>query len=503
MKKTSNHTDKYFSYFLPTVIFLSVFAGCLAMGPYLFNSDGDLGRHITLGRIILEREEIPTIDEFSHTRRGNPFSPHEWIAEVIFALAYNWFGLSGVVVFCGALLGLVFWLLTYRVLLITRSTPITLILVVIGLAASRIHWLARPHIFTFLFLLLLVELLQSGMRFRWKVIFYSLLQLLWVNTHGAFVSGLVVLGVFIAGDILQSLVREHRNVITRQVIEYLVLMLLGLLISLINPDGINIWITIFGFLSNRYLVSHTAEYQPPILYQTGVIPFTILLVLSLVCIIFTWNKLSFHKLLLLVLFGFFGITSGRNIPLFILLALPILAEGFSPFFPRFRMQLDAQLSLNEHENTVNHNPVIYLVFLFVLSFAFGGLVYKILPGLSDRNIHSPEKFPVAAVEWLQSHPQKGNVFNEFMWGGYLLFKAYPNIPVFIDGQTDFYGEALTRDYEVIINGWDGWDQKLLTYQVDWVLVRPDSGLWKVIKDQKDVWVVIYTDATSAIARRKY
>lgn len=502
MKKSSNQPDKYFSYFLPTVIFISVLAGCLAMGPYLFNSDGDLGRHITLGSIILERGEIPTIDEFSHTRLGDPFSPHEWIAEVLFALAYIWFGLSGVVLFSGVLLGLVFWLLTYRVLLITRSTPITLILIVIGLAASRIHWLARPHIFTFLFLLLLVELLQSRMKFIWKVILYCVLQVLWVNTHGAFVSGLVVLGIFILGEILQSVIREKHLTITKLVKEYLVLMVMGLFISLINPDGFKIWTTIFGFLTSRYLVSHTAEYQPPVLYQTGVLPFTIMLVLSIVCIILAWKKLSFYKLLLLLFFGVFGVTSGRNIPLFILLALPILAEGFSPLFPRFRMQLDSQLDSIEPDGGIKQNPAIYLILLIVFSFAFGGLIYKILPGISERNVHSPEKFPVAAVEWLQRNPQKGKIFNDFMWGGYLLLKAYPDIPVFIDGQTDFYGEGLTRDYEIIINAWDGWDEKLSSYQVDWVLIRTDSPLWNLMKDQKDDWTLVYADATSVITRRK-
>jgi hypothetical protein len=140
--------------------------------------------------------------------------------------------------------------------------------------------------------------------------------------------------------------------------------------------------------------------------------------------------------------------------------------------------------------------------LFLFSFAFGGLVYKILPGISERNVHSPDKFPVAAVEWLQSNPQNGKVFNDFMWGGYLLFKAYPDIPVFIDGQTDFYGEALTRDYEIIINAWDGWDEKLSTYQVEWVLIRADSPLWNTMKVIKDEWALVYSDATSVIARRK-
>ncbi len=502
MTTQRSSADKYFAYFLPTVIFLSVFAGCIAMGPYLFNSDGDLGRHITLGRIILERGSIPTLDELSHTRLGDPFSPHEWIAEVIFALAYTWFGLSGVVLVTGAVLGLVFWLLTYRVLKISASTPITLILIVIGLAASRIHWLARPHIFTYIFLLLMVELVQSRMRFRWKLLCYAILQLLWVNTHGAFVSGLAVLGMILVGDAVDALRQKQNPLQAPPVRENLALFFLGLALSLINPDGIQIWATIYGFLSSRYLVSHTAEYQPPNLLQTGVLPFTIMLALGLVCAVIAFRRLALRKILLLIFFGIFGITSGRNIPLYILLALPILAEGFAPLLPRFRMQLDAQLGgVDQPAQSSPLNLAVFLSVLFVLSFGFGGLIYRLQPGLSSRNELSPQKFPVEAVTWLETHPQQGNVFNDFMWGGYLLFRSYPDIKVFIDGQTDFYGEALTRDYESIINAWDGWQTKLASYRVDWVLVRTDSPLWRAILADPLAWQPVYSDDTAGIARR--
>jgi hypothetical protein len=62
------------------------------------------------------------------------------------------------------------------------------------------------------------------------------------------------------------------------------------------------------------------------------------------------------------------------------------------------------------------------------------------------NAYDPEKFPVAAVNWLETHPQDGEMFNYFIWGGYLLYREWPDLQVFIDGQTDFYGETLSREY---------------------------------------------------------
>ncbi len=102
-----------------------------------------------------------------------------------------------------------------------------------------------------------------------------------------------------------------------------------------------------------------------------------------------------------------------------------------------------------------------------------------------------------AVEWLESHPQPGRMFNDFMWGGYLLFRMWPDTLVFIDGQTDFYGEALTRDYEVISNGWDGWDRLLQKYQISWVIIPVRSPLVDVL-DGSGNWQRIFADPTAVI-----
>ncbi len=375
MKPTS--PSRFFPYFLPTVIFLSVFVGCLALGPFLFNVDGDLGRHLTLGQVILDRGTIPTTDEFSHTRFGDPFSPHEWIPEVIFRLFFNWQGLSGVVLFTALLLGLVFWLITYRIFRITHSTPITLILVVIGIAASRIHWLARPHIFTYLFLVLWMELLVSTIRFRWKLVLAVFLMLLWVNTHGAFILGLVVLVCFMGGYFIQGIFQHKSDEYLPLLKQFAILFGVSLAISLINPDGIRIWQTIYGFLSSRYLVSHTAEYMPPVLYQTGVLPFTLLLILGIICLVLYWKTLSVHKVILLFAFGVFGITSGRNIPLYIIISLPILAECFARLLPDFKLQLDRQNESSSPKSEPKPFLFGFPVALSILIFLFGIGLFQI------------------------------------------------------------------------------------------------------------------------------
>jgi hypothetical protein len=121
--------------------------------------------------------------------------------------------------------------------------------------------------------------------------------------------------------------------------------------------------------------------------------------------------------------------------------------------------------------------------------------------LSRQGNHfDPAIFPVEASEWLQANPQQGNVFNHFTWGGYLLHSHWPEYRVFIDGQTDFYGEKLTREYDVIISAGAGWQDLLESYDVSWAILPADSRLACAMQDAG--WESLYNDPTAAILRRR-
>jgi hypothetical protein len=89
------------------------------------------------------------------------------------------------------------------------------------------------------------------------------------------------------------------------------------------------------------------------------------------------------------------------------------------------------------------------------------------------------------------------MFNYFPWGGYLLYRTWPQQQVFIDGQTDFYGEDLTRQYEKVITLGDGWQETLVDFDVDWVIMPADSEL-SLALDLNQSWERKYTDQTAAV-----
>ncbi len=89
------------------------------------------------------------------------------------------------------------------------------------------------------------------------------------------------------------------------------------------------------------------------------------------------------------------------------------------------------------------------------------------------------------------------MFNNFIWGGYLLYRTFPENPVFIDGQTDFYGEDLTLEYAQVVSLDDGWQDVLGKYDVSWVIIQSGKPLVHALQNELN-WKIVYQDATATI-----
>ncbi len=479
---------------LRDIFFMAVFFAVIGFGPRLLNVDGDLGRHITLGEVILQTGRIPTQDPFSHTMRGQPLTPHEWLADVFFALAYRLAGLNGVVWLCALVIALTFTLLFRQTWQRSNLILLALGMALWAVAASSLHFLARPHLWTMLFLALWtggLETLRRGEGFRWWLL--PLLMLLWVNTHGAFIAGFVVWGAYGAAGIAY---RGKRLTLRKSYLwRWGCIGALSALATLLNPAGWRLWETTFGFLRNRYLVSHTAEYMPPNFHNSSTWPFLLLVVFSVLLLALKGQKLRPVHALLLTGWTAMALYSTRNVPLYAIIAAPILAEAAAA--EQWPMAAGLQTRLGAMEASLKGVlwPAAFIVLVGVALAQGAQLDFQ---GRGNRFL--PETFPVQAADWLTENPQQGLVFNYFPWGGYLLFRFQGRLPVFIDGQTDFYGEALTREYEQVITQADGWPQTLQKYQVDWAILPADASL--AITLARDLgWQIVYQDETTVILHK--
>ena len=477
-------------YFFPRIqdgFFVGLLIAVWLIGPSLFSADGDLGRHITIGTYMIENRNIPTRDIFSHTMTGERLVPHEWLAQVALASAHALMGLSGDVVLAAILIATTFTL-TYREMIRRNVSQIlALVITILAAFASSLHWIARPHLFTFLLLAIWSYQLEYNSR---KVWLFPIIMLIWANTHGAFIAGFVIWGAHMAGWVWDLLQKQS----TIQAGWHLFIIgIASFVVTLINPAGWHLWGTSVGYFGSQFLIDQTVEYKSPNFHNWSTWSFLAMLGLSLIMLSFR-GRLRTHEALLLAGWTAMSLYSARNIPLFAIITAPYLAQLIHPVIEEASMlrRLDQTITSVEKNLRGTFYPALATILLIGAS---------IVPGQSNNiNDFDPNRFPVSAVDWLHAHPQDGKMFNNFIWGGYLLYRLWPQQLVFIDGQTDFYGEALSREYIQVSLLQTGWENILKKHEVSWVIVQSDKPLVNGLREQLR-WEIIYRDDTATILRK--
>jgi len=482
---------------LPTsgTVIVTAAVGWALFGVRLFRNDGDVGRHIRLGRYILESGTIPRVDLFSHTMSGQPFVPYEWLSEVIFAAADRMGGLPAVAVltsllFAGAAL------VVFRLCVLLGAGPLLAAAIsTLSIALQAVHLLPRPHLFTTLFAACTLLLLESYRRRPngWLLVCLVALMALWANLHGGFLVGLVVVGVYLVDAWRPGSKANSGRV------QLSLAMVGGFLATLLNPAGIEIWSHTISYLGVDFLVDQTDEYRSPDFHQLYGKVFLVGILAGFALLGSGRSRAGFRDLTLFLGWLVAGLISARNIPLFGVLAVPWFAlwtqnSAASASRPdgllRRLQDLDARGRAVE---TQLSGAIPTLVFVIVA-------ISLALTGGRDRYSFESGSFPVVAMAAIGDVVPPGNVFNEMPWGGYLLYSR-PELPVFIDGQTDFYGEELSRDYLRIRELAPGAFDLLDRYSIDWVLVRSTVPLVQGL-DLKPEWTCAYRDPIASIFVRQ-
>ena len=178
---------------LEYIFFAAIFWGIASTGPILLNSDGDLPRHLLVGKLIRTTHEVHLTDIFSYRTTGYPSIPHEWLSQVILSIFYDFMGLGGVVFLTAAIVTFVWVLIYYDALARSESLISALLFTGLGIGASLIHVLPRPHLFSYLFTtlwILILEQIRKDKIQKWWLL--PVLMLVWVNLHGMFVLGIVI-----------------------------------------------------------------------------------------------------------------------------------------------------------------------------------------------------------------------------------------------------------------------------------------------------------------------
>src|SRR5215212_6187929 len=476
---------------LSAVLFIILFSSALTLGPRMLNIDGDLPRHLLMGKFVLETGAPPAQEIFSYVYENRPYVAQEWLAGVIFYTADLLLGLNGVVLLAGILIASAFTVLYAETVSRNKELTLTLLLIILGALVTSIHWVTRPHLFTMLFLaiwLILTDRLYRGIRVRLWI--FPALMLLWANIHGEFIAGFLVLIAYIAGWLWMNLF-AYSSMALETGKKLGLVTLLSFAVCNISPAGIRTWSIVFRYINNRYLLSRIAETRPPDFSRAEYWPLLILLALSIYLLVTKRDRFSPPQFFLIAGFGVMSLLSARNAHL-VGIVLPFVLSsaitGISAILPYHKIEA----AIRKMESQVSGSVLPILLSILIASIMLTGPA-------AGFNRFEPAVFPVDAVGWLEKHPQSGRMFNAFDWGGYILLHLWPEQKTFIESHTDVTGEV-TQKYEAVVTLQAGWREIFNQYNITWAIIPPDSPLSRELIGQG--WEILYEDQTAVILNKK-
>jgi|HubBroStandDraft_6_1064221.scaffolds.fasta_scaffold00022_18 hypothetical protein len=488
--------------------------------------DGGIGWHIRTGQLILATHAIPRVDLFSSMPAGSPWFAWEWLYDALVGWLESAAGLNGVVLFTALMIaGLFAWM--FR-LLLRRGTNVfvALVLVLLAASAAMIHFLARPHVVSWLFTVAWFGILHSWEkssrdldsdsrstsdsgfyskpRRSWPLWLLPLLMVVWVNVHGGFLLGLALLAIYwcsaawrwwrLKGERPDQAFQKVRAGWRLRALTWAGL--LSAAATLVNPYGYRLHVHIYRYLSSRFLMDHIDEFQSPNFHYVAQKCFAGLLLLTLVALAAKRREAGTSEALVVLFAVYSGLYASRNIPVSSLLLILVIGPWLSEAMARlaktrrglastgFLRRMEAvELSLGGHLW-----PIAAIVLACWIAAHGGTLGSKpLMDAHFDR-----KRFPVAAVNYLEIHDVPGPLLSPDSWGGYLIYRLYPRVRVVVDDRHDFYGVDFLKSYLKMVNLEPGWGDFLQQHEVHCIVVPKQSALANILAETRG-WQAIYTD----------
>jgi hypothetical protein len=484
-------------------------------------ADGDTGWHLRTGEWILAHGQVPQQDMFSYTHAGQPWFAWEWLWDVCFGFLNQHFGLAAVVALSMLLICCTSAML-YRLVLRKCANPlIAITITILATAGASIHWLARPHLFTLFFTVIFLRILDeaysaataepAGKSWQKKLLWWlPALTILWTNLHGGFVAGLILIGAYAGGGLMSALFEADRTVKDSALARIKPFFLSGVLCTLatlVNPYFIGLHVHIVKYLSDPYLYEHITEFMAFNFGHPASKYIEPLLLLGAVTACWNLYRRKFEYFVLIAGWLHLALQVRRNMPLYSIVCAPFVGEAIGCWLRDLESSRVAEwvkaMVRRFEETSVNIGATDRLPRLHVASAMAMALVVAILyapqPPKSFQASQDPKDFPVRAASLL-AHDGDDRIFTSDTWGGYLIYRLYPQAKVFIDGRSDFYGKEFENKYLDVLTAKYDWDENLDRYGAGTILVPTDAALAAALKENRR-WRVVYDDKMAIIFRR--
>lgn len=453
--------------------------------------DGDTAIHIAIGDWILDHGKIPTADPFSFTRPGAPWIPYEWGSEVLFAQLNHAFGLKGIVFVCGVAIAALIVALLRTMMIAGADVLLSVVTALLASNALLIHYHARPHLFTLLFLAITAGIITRDriQHTRW-ICLLPPLTAVWVNLHPGFTILFAYLGVLVIGSLLEG----SRPAAVR----YAWLTAACAAATLANPFGFKLHLDVLSFLRGNGTTEFIQEFQAPTFRTQPQLFYMGFLLAGLALCGLYLRRTRFVEPLLLIGTAYASLISVRHSTVFVVLAAPMIAAELSFYWqawvarqPRSSTARILDGLSSEKRAAFSRNSVWLLAGLAAI---FLWTPHEMWPSAFDTKM-----FP---VELASRHPElaTARLFTPDQWADYLLYANYPHQKVFYDDRA-FYGEKMYRSVNGLLTGQSGWSTTLDRYQADRVLIQSGSLLSTRLRESS-TWAVIDQDSTAELFARR-
>jgi hypothetical protein len=473
-------------------------------------SDTDTGWHIRNGEHIIMTGLLPHADPYSFSKPGQPWIAWEWGADVLMGAVYRVAGLGGVALMYGVAIAASVWMWFRLNQAAGGNTLLTALLLAPTLSTSALHWLARPHVFSWLFLLGTVWICEKlparpGWRHFTPV---ALGTALWASLHASFFFAPMIALIYAAGAYLAPLIwtdresvipGDHESTIPESFVSpwrsYIWLALAASVGTLLNPNGWRLHQHVFSYLSNSALLDQISEFQSFNFHLSGAIWITLTIA---VCFGGAFAALAVRKpgrFLLSIMLTAMALRSVRVLPLAALLLLPLANGSITEVLaragglrPALRRRLDDALKYGDGLAAIDRSfRGLALVPLVVI------LVFA---SIRAKAGFAAGESPVAASVVVASLPASARILAPDSFGGYLIFRFHGERKVFFDGRSDFYGKEFLDRYLRLAGIRPGWRDEFNRWHFTHALLPPDCSLIPALESSG--WHELYRDRTAVL-----
>jgi len=468
-------------------------------GAHTLFGDTDTGWHILNGETILSAGHLPHTDPYSFSKPDQPWIAWEWGADVLMGAVSRAAGLGGIALLYGLAIAASVWM-WFR---LNRAAGGNILLSVLFFAPMvstiSLHWLARPHILSWLFLsgtVWLCERMPS--RLSWRHFFFAALATAaWANLHASYFFAPVIALIYAAGVYLQPLIWDTPGQAfpRPKAMNFVWLALASFAGSFANPNGWRLHEHVLSYLSNSALLDQITEFQSFNFHQPGA--FRVMLALA-ICFAGAFAALAVRKperFLLSLLLTAMALRSIRVMPLAALLVMPLANGSITAVLsrtkglaPALRRWLGDALNYGDRLQQIERGcHGLALAPLFAL------LVFLAIR--HDAGF-APGDAPVAAAAMIAPLPANARILSTDSFGGYLIYRFRGERKVFFDGRSDYYGSGFLDGYMRLVSARPRWRDELNRWHFTHALLPPDCALIPALESVG--WRELYRDHTAVL-----